>query len=346
LSSFLGIHFSASSQVFVLPDSPRATFAGFSPSKRSCAAFNRARLLPETLASILAQPYGGRLEVLVIDDGSTDNTPEIAAKFAQESGAGGRLRVIRQENAGAAAARNRGLRESTTDLTPFAIPTTPGRRITSKKKRAFFKNIPMLVCFLALFAIRGWKVANLAARTARTVEVHSGFVIPRFSSAFHRPSRRCFRSVCPGIGGMTQPLPTEDYDFCLRWRGGVRRCISTASVAFTAATNRLHAATPDVLEGVSIRCQRPGGDREFAAGGSCRSAGGRTISSARRAPRYAQLRARLSSFHLRLARSNRRRAICRPHGREARSALHLLPANRASDSLWKLFAFRSEPPKF
>ena len=72
---------------------------------------NRADLIGATLQSVLAQT---RLpeEVFVIDDGSTDATAEVVAKFTQKSGGGGisgGIRLVRQENAGPSAARNHGL---------------------------------------------------------------------------------------------------------------------------------------------------------------------------------------------------------------------------------------------
>lgn len=75
-------------------------------------AYNRAHLLPLTLRSLLAQSLPAT-EILVVDDGSTDTTVEVAESF------GGIVRVIRQANAGPAAARNRGFRESTGDFVHF-----------------------------------------------------------------------------------------------------------------------------------------------------------------------------------------------------------------------------------
>lgn len=69
-------------------------------------AFNYARYLPEAIASALAQPYSP-LEVIVVDDGSTDETPAVLAGITDP-----RLRVIRQQNAGLSAARNTGIREA------------------------------------------------------------------------------------------------------------------------------------------------------------------------------------------------------------------------------------------
>lgn len=68
-------------------------------------AYNRASLLPATLRSLLAQERVAD-EILVVDDGSTDDTADVAEAF------GGPVRVIRQSNQGPAAARNRGLSEA------------------------------------------------------------------------------------------------------------------------------------------------------------------------------------------------------------------------------------------
>ncbi len=74
--------------------------------------YNSARFIGESLESVFAQTYPS-LEVLVVDDGSTDDTPKILEEF------GDRIKVIRQENAGPAAARSRGFSASTADFVAF-----------------------------------------------------------------------------------------------------------------------------------------------------------------------------------------------------------------------------------
>jgi glycosyltransferase involved in cell wall biosynthesis len=66
--------------------------------------YNAARWLGATLESALAQTWP-HLEILVVDDGSADNSLVIARQYECD-----RLRVVTQPNAGAAAARNTGLR--------------------------------------------------------------------------------------------------------------------------------------------------------------------------------------------------------------------------------------------
>lgn len=68
--------------------------------------YNKGRYIARALDSVFAQTFED-FEVLVVDDGSTDNGPEIVAGYADP-----RLRMIRQTNAGPGAARNRGIKEA------------------------------------------------------------------------------------------------------------------------------------------------------------------------------------------------------------------------------------------
>ncbi len=73
--------------------------------------FDQAHFLGEAIESVLAQSHD-RLEVLVVDDGSTDNTSAVVAGFPG-------VRYVRQTNAGLAAARNTGIRETTGEFLVF-----------------------------------------------------------------------------------------------------------------------------------------------------------------------------------------------------------------------------------
>lgn len=65
--------------------------------------YNAASVLAQAIDSVLAQTYRA-FEIIVIDDGSSDSTPELLRAY------GNRVRGIRQDNAGVYAARNRGVR--------------------------------------------------------------------------------------------------------------------------------------------------------------------------------------------------------------------------------------------
>lgn len=74
--------------------------------------YNRARLVAETIASVLSQTLAPH-EVIVVDDGSTDDTPGVLAQF------GSRVRVLRQRNRGMAPTRNAGAALATGDALAF-----------------------------------------------------------------------------------------------------------------------------------------------------------------------------------------------------------------------------------
>ncbi len=68
--------------------------------------YNRAALLRKTIDSVLAQSFKD-YEILIVDDGSSDDTPEIEGEY------GAQIRYFRQQNKGVNAARNLGLQHAT-----------------------------------------------------------------------------------------------------------------------------------------------------------------------------------------------------------------------------------------
>lgn len=74
--------------------------------------YNRATLLPAAVESVLRQTLPPA-EILIIDDGSTDDTAAVCAGFPEV------VRYIRQENSGVSAARNRGIRDARGEYVAF-----------------------------------------------------------------------------------------------------------------------------------------------------------------------------------------------------------------------------------
>ena len=69
--------------------------------------YNHERFIAEAIESVLAQDFpAADMEIIVVDDGSTDSTPQIAARYPE------RIRYIRKENGGQASALNLGFSEA------------------------------------------------------------------------------------------------------------------------------------------------------------------------------------------------------------------------------------------
>lgn len=81
--------------------------------------YNRAQFLPTALESVWNQTYRP-IELIVVDDGSSDDTPSVASRWAEHhAGSRFEVRFRRQENSGAPTARNLGLIESRGEYIQF-----------------------------------------------------------------------------------------------------------------------------------------------------------------------------------------------------------------------------------
>jgi glycosyltransferase involved in cell wall biosynthesis len=74
--------------------------------------YNRAELICQTIENVFQQTYQD-FEIIIVDDGSTDDTLQKLAKFGEK------IRVVTQANAGAAAARNRGAKVASGEMIAF-----------------------------------------------------------------------------------------------------------------------------------------------------------------------------------------------------------------------------------
>lgn len=80
--------------------------------------YNRPSLIALSLDSVLEQTYRP-IEIIVVDDGSADNTREVVSQWALKADARLAVRYFHQANQGGCAARNRGLRESRGEFINF-----------------------------------------------------------------------------------------------------------------------------------------------------------------------------------------------------------------------------------
>jgi len=102
--------------------------------------YNKGPYILRALRSVLNQRYQD-FEVIIVDDGSTDNSAELAESFGDA-----RFHVIHQKNAGPGAARNRGIAETKTSLVAFLDADDEwGPEYLGTAVRAFEEN-PKLGC--------------------------------------------------------------------------------------------------------------------------------------------------------------------------------------------------------
>lgn len=78
--------------------------------------FNAETFIEETIASVLRQSYS-RVQIVVVNDGSTDGSVEVVSQIARKNV--GSIHLITQSNAGVSAARNHGVMRSSGDLVAF-----------------------------------------------------------------------------------------------------------------------------------------------------------------------------------------------------------------------------------
>ena len=150
--------------------------------------YNGEAYLCEALESIFAQTYQ-RLEVIVADDGSTDGTLEVAARY------GGRVRVVVQANAGPAAARNLGLRTASAPFLAFLDQDDVWHPEKLARQMAHFEARPELDVSVA-HVQRFW-TAELPEQEQRFRDHRAATALPGYITGTLLARRRAFDVVGP-----------------------------------------------------------------------------------------------------------------------------------------------------
>lgn len=109
--------------------------------------YNVEKYLPWCIQSVLNQSYP-YFELILIDDGSTDNSSEICDEFAQTDS---RIRVIHKENQGVSASRNKGIDEAKGDFIVFVDSDD------LIQKRMLQKMVRAMTCYQTDLAICGYE---------------------------------------------------------------------------------------------------------------------------------------------------------------------------------------------
>jgi glycosyltransferase involved in cell wall biosynthesis len=170
---------------------------------------NRGWVVRDAIDSVLGQTFAD-FELIVVDDGSTDETSQILEAYA------GRLRVIRQANQGVSAARNRGIDIASGSL--IALLDSDDIWLPEKLdvQVAFFKNnTAALICQTEEIWIRNGLRVNPGKRHRKP----SGMIFERaLELCLVSPSAVMVRrELFEKVGRFDENLPAcEDYDLWLR----------------------------------------------------------------------------------------------------------------------------------
>lgn len=180
--------------------------------------FNRAGVVTRAIDSALGQTYRP-VEVVVVDDGSTDETPRVLQSY------GDAIVAIVQGNAGPAAARNRGIRESRGDLIGFLdsddlwLATKLERQVDLLCRAG--ENVPCCLCDTRMKRIQdrgqnSFEIAGLRFDQPQGLWINPAAVLATRFVLFCQAAliRRRFLLDC---GGFDERLwLMEDHDLALR----------------------------------------------------------------------------------------------------------------------------------
>jgi glycosyltransferase involved in cell wall biosynthesis len=179
--------------------------------------YNRADLIGRAVNSILKQTFTD-FEIIIIDDGSNDNTPEIIRGFHDP-----RIKYIRlEQNIGAAAARNMGIREAKSDFIAFQDSDNEWFEDKLEKQMNAFSRASekVGVVYSGIWRIgAGGKVYVPSDRRKggaykKKGDIHSEILMSNFidlSAAIVR--KECFSKV----GGFDEKLPCmQDWELWIR----------------------------------------------------------------------------------------------------------------------------------
>ena len=150
--------------------------------------FNGERYVAEALDSILAQTYRP-LEIIVVDDGSTDGTAQIVAGY------GKRVRALRQSNAGPWAARNLGLSVAQGEFVAFLDADDvwhPKKLARQTARFAARPELDLCVTHIQNFWIRELKDEAKRFRSSRISQP-----LPGYTSVTLMARRSQFDKVAP-----------------------------------------------------------------------------------------------------------------------------------------------------
>lgn len=176
--------------------------------------YNRARLVERAIASAQAQTERD-IEILVVDDGSRDDTPRVVERIAAQDA---RVQHLRQENRGCSAARNHGIQRARApyvgllDSDDVWVPQFGAAQIACLERSP---QAWMVCCDAAPLAPRPGRPATLFKDPDHADQLS---LEAMFLGAWSRPSTWCLRrEALEGVGFREECRISEDTDFLFRF---------------------------------------------------------------------------------------------------------------------------------
>jgi GT2 family glycosyltransferase len=175
-------------------------------------AYNEAQTLGDGLASLVRQAEQRRgVEIIVVDDGSTDSTPDLVRGFPG-------VRLLRQNQQGPAAARNRGALEATGEIILFTDGDCIPLDNWLEEMLAPFQQLPDLI------GIKGAYITRQRSLTARFVQIeyedkYDKLATQQYIDFIDTYSAGYRRQAFLAVGGFDQEFPVacaEDVELSYR----------------------------------------------------------------------------------------------------------------------------------
>ncbi|MBI4018562.1 MAG: glycosyltransferase family 2 protein [Candidatus Aenigmarchaeota archaeon] len=186
-------------------------------------AYNEGGHLERCVASLLKQEYPG-LRLIIVDDGSTDNTPEIGRRLAQKFGS---VMYVRKRNRGKGAALNTGLSHVKTEYFGFIDADTFLSEHALQNMVSYFGTGAAAV----IAVIKPAEPRTLVERMQKVEYMIASFtrkLMSFLNSLYYTPGFALYRTdVIRNLGGFDEDNLTEDLEIGLRLKNSGYRIENT-----------------------------------------------------------------------------------------------------------------------
>jgi len=173
--------------------------------------YNYGRFIAEAIQSVLQQTHRPD-EIVVVDDGSTDDTARVVAGF------GDAVKYVRQENGGVCAARNKGVAESTGEIIAFMDADDTMEPESIAKQVALFgdERVGLVHCGLRLFDDESGETIELQLEGGED-GVADNLLLWEGASIAGPGAILVTREAFDSVDGFDTGMKVgEDWDFCYR----------------------------------------------------------------------------------------------------------------------------------